>query len=119
MTRQMEIEGTERKYSKAMRKAGDELAEAIKAQSKAASKRKEKEAAALQQMKADDLGLYVDTESDPPFQLVRGAEETIVKKPYKAPKPNHVDDESEPQEAEEGEQRARKKKPAGGASAEA
>lgn len=109
MTKQLEVPGTERKYSKAMRSAGDEYADAIKSHSKTSSKKKEKMSAVLEQMRKDDLELYVDTESDPPFQLVRTADEKVVRKAYTPPPPPHVD--GEPEEAEEGAQRAAKKRP--------
>lgn len=109
MARQLEVPGTERKYSKAMRDAGDAYADSVKTHSKASSKKKEKMQAALDQMRKDDLLVYVDTESEPPFQLERTTEDKLVRKAYKPPPPAEV--EGEPEEASAGEQRAAKKKP--------
>ena len=96
MTKQIEVPGTERKYSMAMREKGDALAAAIKAKSRADSKRKEAEAVALAQMEEEGLSVYVDTESDPPFKLDVRVAKRVKKSAYKPPKqeePDTGDDE--------------------------
>jgi hypothetical protein len=75
--RQIEVPGTERNYSTAMREKGDALAAAIKAKSRADSKRKEAEAVAL----------------DPPFKLDVRVTKRVKKTAYKPPK-----QEGEPEE---------------------
>lgn len=85
--KQIEVPGTERKYTKHMREAGDAYAASIKVESKAKSKRKDEHAKALAQMEKDEIEEYVDTESDPPFILRIDLTKKVKKSAYKAPKP--------------------------------
>lgn len=94
-TKQTEIPGTERNYTKAMREKADKVQTAIRAHSKAGSKRKEAEIEALDQMERDGLTVYVDTESDPPFKLELNVLKKVKKSAYKPPKPGDGEDDGD------------------------
>lgn len=83
--RQLEVVGTERKYSKKLREKGEEHVKAINSHTRAGVKKRDTKLALIETMKEEGVKRYRDTESEPYLDIELTREDKLVVKKYRPP----------------------------------